>query len=530
MDLRTIEREVVDQHHYSLRVWRRPQSAIVWGVLRHLGQVPREFLSPAVPAASLADMWRVFDAFKRAAAQAVRWAAQSVAIEYDWLPENERVLDETMELLDWAKDYGRLAAHFIAWTRKTIKADVDTAARRVRFTFDGDVDVSVVAASVRENERSLAYPALTSLVSTVRGLLALDHAEGWLRAGQWPSEKLKLAGHPAFAKVSAWARQLVMPELDESVSLGPIDLSDLRRFWATIWLLSASYAIHEDDMDRRTRHKNDLPSAVLCMTRDEWIGKLAAAVGSNQERIGALVDLLTFDPGTLHSSITSHAFVATRSGLVFLCPRLVYHCDTRGLVGWILNARPHLREIYGGLCQHLQHLWIEKLADAFRAAGWSCWTERPFRAEGVEITPDIIARDRDGQVLVADFKHTTPPIEPRQICDRLKSFDADCDQMRRYQRVLHKHPEMLATVGQANHPEVCRFALIYRWPLVIPYHVASDIAVIQAEPVIRELSGGAKTIQQLLAPQAQASSAQVASTEIRVAEWIFEMPGVKLGD
>ncbi len=89
---------------------------------------------------------------------------------------------------------------------------------------------------------------------------------------------------------------------------------------------------------------------------------------------------------------------------------------------------------------------------------------------------------------------------------------------------------MLATVGQANHPEVCRFALIYRWPLVIPYHVASDIAVIQAEPVIRELSGGAKTIQQLLAPQAQASSAQVASTEIRVAEWIFEMPGVKLGD
>src|SRR6266487_4395602 len=111
MDLRTIEREVVDQHHRTLAVWRRPQSAIVWGVLRHLGQVPREFQSPSAPDASLIDLWRVFDQFKRGAAQAVRWAADLEATEYDWLSENELVLDETMELLVWAADYARLAAH-----------------------------------------------------------------------------------------------------------------------------------------------------------------------------------------------------------------------------------------------------------------------------------------------------------------------------------------------------------------------------------------------------------------------------------
>src|SRR5216683_1679932 len=133
MDLRTIEREVVDQHHRSLRMWTRPQSAIVWGVLRHLGQVPREFQSPGAPDAQLVDLWRVFDEFKRGAAQAVRWAAESEAIEYDWLPENEQILDETMELLNWAADYARLAAYFIAWTRKAINADLDTTTHRVRF-------------------------------------------------------------------------------------------------------------------------------------------------------------------------------------------------------------------------------------------------------------------------------------------------------------------------------------------------------------------------------------------------------------
>lgn len=127
MDLRTIEREVVDQHHRSFSVWRRPPSSIVWGALRHLGQVAREFQLRGAPDASLVDLWRVFDQFKRGAAQAVRWVAESDETEYDWLPENEQVLDETMELLAWAADYARLAACFIAWSRKAINAHVDTA-------------------------------------------------------------------------------------------------------------------------------------------------------------------------------------------------------------------------------------------------------------------------------------------------------------------------------------------------------------------------------------------------------------------
>jgi hypothetical protein len=530
MDLRTIERELVDQHHRSLSVWRLPQSAVVWGVLRHLGQVPREFQSPGAPDASLVDFWRVFDQFKRGAAQAVRWAAESEATEYDWLPENEQVLEETLELLNWAADYARLAAHFIAWTRKAINAEIDTVTRRVRFTFDGAVETSLLAASLRENERSLSYPAFAPPVSMIQGLLALDREEDWLSVGQWPNERPKLRGHAALAKVTEWARQVVMPELNDSISLGPVDLSDLRRFWAAIWLVSASYAIHEDDLDRRTRHTNDLPSAVLCMSREDWIARLAAAVGSSRERITAILDLLTFDPGTLHSSITSHVFVASRSGLVFLCPRLVFHCDPRGLVGWILNARPQLRELYGGLNQHLQHHWIEKLGNAFRTAGWSCWTEPRLRAQGAEIMPDIVASDRDCQFLIADFKHTTLPIEPRQISDRLKSFAADCDQMRRYQTVLCEHPEMLTAMGRADHPELCRIALIYRWPLSIPYPAACDVVVFQAEPIIRELSHGANTIQQLLAPRGVANSARLASGEIRVGEWTFETPGIKLSD
>lgn len=529
MDLRAIEREVIDQHHRSFRVWRRPQSAIVWGVLRHFGQVPRELQSPGAPDASLVDLWRVFDGFQRGAAQVVRWAVESDVAECDWLSENEQILDETLELLDWAADYARLAAHFIAWIRKAINADVESATRRVRFTFNGDVAVSLFAVNMRETERSLSHPVFMPPMATVRDLIALDPEEGWLGAGQWPSERPKLGAHPAFANVIEWARQVVMPELEETASLGPIDMSDLRRFWAAIWLVSASYAVHEDDLDSRTEHTNDLPSAVLCMTSDEWISRLAAAGGLRQERVAVMLDLMTFDPGTLHSSITSHPFVTTRSGLVFLCPRLVYHCDPRGLVGWILNARPQFREVYGHLSQRLQHHWIEKLGNAFRTAGWSCWTERRLRADGAEITPDVIARDRDGHVLVADFKHTTPPIEPRQVSDRLKSFDADCDQMQRYQTKVREHPEMLAPVGLVDDPSSSRFALIYRWPLAIPYPAASDIVVLQAERIIRELNRGAKTIQELLVPPDVASQARVASRVIRVAEWTFETAGIKLG-
>ena len=116
--------------------------------------------------------------------------------------------------------------------------------------------------------------------------------------------------------------------------------------------------------------------------------------------------------------------------------------------------------------------------------------ERRFRADGTQITPDIVARDRDGQVLVTDFKHTTLPIELRQVSDRLKSFDADCDQMRRYQRMFSEHPEVLAAVGGGDHPGGRRFGLIYRWPLALPYPVASGVMVLQAEQIIRELNNG----------------------------------------
>lgn len=525
MDIRTIEREIVDQHHRSLRVWRRPQSAIVWGVLRNLGQLPRDFWSPDVPDTSVINLWRVFNEFQRGAAQAIRWAAQSDATEYDWFPENEQILDETIELLKWAIDYAQLAACFVAWTRKTINAQLDAASRRVQFTFDGDVGAPLIAADLKETERG--HLTFVRPVNAVRGLLALDTEEDWLAAGQWPHERPKLTGHPAFAGAVKWARQVLMPELEDAISVGPFDLSDLRRFWATIWLVSASYAISEDDLDQRTRHRNELPAAVLCMTRDQWIRRLAAVTGASQERITTLLDLMTFDPSTLHSSLASHPFVATRSGSVFLSPRLVYHCDPRSLVGWILNARPELREAYGALNQRLQHHWIEKLGNAFRMAGWNCWTERRFRSGRVEITPDIVACDRDRRVLVADFKHTTPPIEPRQVTDRLKSFDADCDQVRRYERVLREHPEMLTSIGIRDHPKASTVALIYRWPLAIPYALTSQVSVLHAERILSKLNAGATTLAQLLTSSIAVRSAQAASREIRVAEWTFVTPGIE---
>ena len=89
---------------------------------------------------------------------------------------------------------------------------------------------------------------------------------------------------------------------------------------------------------------------------------------------------------------------------------------------------------------------------------------------------------------------------------------------------------MLATVGLADDPIVSRFTLIYRWPLNIPYPAASPVVVCHAERILRDLSNGATILQQLLRPPALVSSARVASREIRVAEWTFETPGIKLGD
>ncbi len=96
--------------------------------------------------------------------------------------------------------------------------------------------------------------------------------------------------------------------------------------------------------------------------------------------------------------------------------------------------------------------------------------------------------------------------------------------------MFSEHPEVLAAVGGGDHPGGRRFGLIYRWPLALPYPVASGVMVLQAEQIIRELNNGAQTVQQLLARPETASHARVASRDIRVAEWTFETPGVKLSD
>jgi hypothetical protein len=102
--------------------------------------------------------------------------------------------------------------------------------------------------------------------------------------------------------------------------------------------------------------------------------------------------------------------------------------------------------------------------------------------------------------------------------------------MRRYQTVLREHPEMLASAGLGDHPEVPKLALIYRWPLRIPYAAASEVAMLHAERLLCDLRNGATTLAQLLTPPAAASSARITSREIRVDEWTFETPGIKLGD
>jgi hypothetical protein len=112
----------------------------------------------------------------------------------------------------------------------------------------------------------------------------------------------------------------------------------------------------------------------------------------------------------------------------------------------------------------------------------------------------------------------------------LKSFDADCDQICRYERVLREHPDVLDTLVRGDRCRLLRFALIYRWPLVIPYHAAPDLVVLHAERIIRDLNDGAKTIEQLVAPKPAARLARVASREIRVAEWTFETPGIQLAE
>lgn len=515
---REIERDVVDRHHLGFDVWRYPASAIAWAVLRLIGQFPRDMRDHRWSAVSSVDTQREWGNLRRGAAQAVRWARMHAAPERVWLEEQAGVLDAAMPLLLWAMDYSRLAANFVNASRGALEPSVNEERREVTFEYRQASDAGAFVSAMSDSDAILECSAQSMPVPQIRGMVASAQLRADLSLGKWPP-----ASHPSFAAAEVWAGDVISPEVAGDTPVGCGTLADLRKLWSCLWTICAAFVLSEELIDRQTRFVNEHPSAVLAMTRGEWAQRLTCWTQLDPLPLDELIGLMTFDPANFHSSMTTRPFVAAGEWLL-LCPRVVYHADCRCLASWLLNTSSSHRRFYDAVCTATETYWLERMRVAFVGAGWRCVREARLEAGDWRITPDILAMDREGVVLVADFKNDTVPIEPRQVADRLRSFDHHADQLSRYLKFVVDHPRLVAAKFGVSSLGPVRTAVIYRWPMAIPHEAIQHLSVLHVSRVLGQLTSGVSTVAQLLDCGQAGTLGRLGQAQIGVGGWTFHVP------
>jgi hypothetical protein len=137
------------------------------------------------------------------------------------------------------------------------------------------------------------------------------------------------------------------------------------------------------------------------------------------------------------------------------------------------------RKTYESIVETLERQNVEKIALRWSECGYTALKHRQFTApDGEKLSPDlVICRKDENFVLIADYKHALPPLNPAQVDEKVQELSGWLEQVRNYKSIFSANPELI--FGTPNGPKnaiLFDCMLIFRWPMALPVEQPSDVA------------------------------------------------------
>ncbi len=483
--IRWVETNILDKQYKKYRLALRRQDEAIPHLLKVTGDFWRELTNS--PSQSNRVSKPTFDVVLGALGHCIRWIINSPPSQVHLPRVSSRELDEeAADFLGWAIHYHMLYLDHVAWSRGWLEAIVDEDSRTIEFSFRTDVDKQFLVAQLVDLEETV----LSQRAKLSDEALSADFSQ-WMKAFEFDGQGFSVAQDvtelkTAHSAVEDWLSTIVFPEIDGEEVLGGYSLREFQRFFAALFLHCEYMTWVEDRADYLLGDEHELGTLLLSLDKDSMIEWLAGISKVRRRAVKAIVDDLTFDASSLHASLMNQPFVKSSQGNLYLLPRLFARIDPLRLLSGALNKSKSGRKAYGRIIESVSNTVLEQICSSFDIGRFRVWKEETFvDRSGKKHTPDLIVLDKDnGELLIAEYKHSIVPFGPSEVIYRVEEFEKALEQVHGYVEGLSNSSWMSSLPA----PVSTIFALlIYRFPMPIPVPSGLSIGIVNWSTLSKQM-------------------------------------------
>jgi hypothetical protein len=476
-----VERDVLDQQHRQLDLFRRRSPLAVGHLLKVYGDGIRD-VNRGVDTRTFVEARFKVNMMGYGLGHCLRWLLENQVTSVVLPAERWEVLDrEAAEFLGWGTAYSLLANDRTAWKANLITAEVDQARKRITFGLPAAADGCWFVQQIEAQQATIDERVGDRPDETLRAdCIAWVGDSQLLQSGGLQGDYRRRPRTVAQA-MEAWVSRSVLPTLDGSEDLTGFSLTQFRMFVSSLLPFCLYHCWFEDEADRRFGQTHPFGSQPMMLAGGRFLKWTCEVSGLSEDAAKAIIEMLTFDPSRFHERVTYRPFVVLADQTLLTSPRLWGLLNLERLLVGALNASGRKR-VYDHLINQIETSQVKEIA-AFlrRCAGWKLACQRSFHAGGVTITPDFVIWEPDSdRILVIDYKHAMEASGPVEVTNRLSDFSKWIKRLGEYKAFFSGNWSVLKdefgrTLKQV--PAAIDGLILSRWPLALPVAECGNIAV-----------------------------------------------------
>ncbi|MCL6218994.1 hypothetical protein [Zunongwangia pacifica] len=526
--IRIFEKDILDKHYEDYLFYKYSEDIVIPYLLQVYGDTERHRDNLIANGQDAHNVSIYLSNMLHGIGHCIRWMLkQNQPLYRDISDESTRQLQEmAADFLGWGTGYHMIAQEFVTWSRGIKTAIFSEENKTITFLNPEGYNYS----SVYDNQLLYAKQMQVVYYSYPHNEMEIEYEE-WLKDIDFSS--------PPIANHIDWDRgrdsksypllyrkmcEILFPELEESTEFDGYNLRQLRQFYALFFLNFHFIRWTEAVLDSKSGKNLSFGSNPLYLSTTQFENLAATITGLPKKVAAAIINDLTFNPNTFHTSVSIQPFILSSSGTYYILPNLFSQLEPSRMILGALN-KGSKKKIYDKLINLIEKCNLNELYNYVKdVSSWTPYLEKMVKFGGKQIHPDLILINSDDRcIYIIDYKHFIGPISASEVDYKMNELKKGSIQVKNYIELFRK----LSKIGTTNIEGFATYGLlITHKPLPVPISDNIDIPILDMltfKQKISSMKDGKGSINELMRIIEDDKNHENVFTpfenEIKVGEW-----------
>ncbi|WP_418499012.1 hypothetical protein [Flagellimonas sp.] len=526
--IRKFESDILDIAHINYEFYQYSEDVVIPYLLQVYGDTERHRDNLIANGQDAQNVSIYLSNMIHGIGHCIRWMLkQNQPLYRDISDESPRQLQEmAADFLGWGTGYHMIAQEFVTWSRGIKTAIFSEENKTITFFNPEGYNYS----SVYDNQLLYVKQMQVVYYSYPHKEMESEYEE-WLKDIDFSS--------PPIANHIDWDRgrdsksypllyrkmcEILFPELEECTEFDGYNLRQLRQFYALFFLNFHFIRWTEAVLDSKSGKNLSFGSNPLYLSTTQFENLASTITGLPKKVAAAIINDLTFNPNTFHTSVSIQPFILSSSGTYYILPNLFSQLEPSRMILGALN-KGSKKKIYDKLINLIEKCNLNELYNSVKdVSSWTPYLEKMVKFGGKQIHPDLILVNSDDRcICIIDYKHFIGPISASEVDYKMNELKKGSIQIKNYIELFRK----LSKIGTTNIEGFATYGLlITHKPLPVPISDNIDIPILDMltfKQKIASIKDGKGSINELMRIIEDDKNHENVFTpfenEIKVGEW-----------